>query len=376
MLLTLIKIFSKGFYKKYAKAFMFGFCMFFSYCIFIQTAGEFLTESSDFWTMFISLKVATDPFFIALFWLFSLFYAILFSKYIRMQLKEEKNTFLQYTLNGINVRSRFRNWTVVTLIGFIPLLLYACYSLGIGYYIAKNYKGLLTVLYLLILIIATAIYTDQFRLISINEGRDIFLSYSKKFNRRQLNLFNIYNHVINNRTSFVVTKLISLLTIYTLTTLFDIKETENNTRYVIYLTMTLACVNSVLLYKDFIFEGKKLIFLLNFPVSKIRRFISSIPYFVLLVLPEMIFIISAFKFHLFVVAICSTVIFLLSVRSLIFLVGNSPLSVIKSISTYYFLALIFILYELHYFVLFVTLIASYLIFIRNSTYEKLQNNQD
>jgi len=99
-------------------------------------------------------------------------------------------------------------------------------------------------------------------------------------------------------------------------------------------------------------------------------------YFVLLVLPEMIFIISAFKFHLFAVAICSTVIFLLSVRSLIFLVGNSPLSVIKSISTYYFLALIFILYELHYFVLFVTLIASYLIFIRNSTYEKLQNDQD
>ncbi|HAF35253.1 MAG TPA: hypothetical protein DCG88_14780, partial [Sphingobacterium sp.] len=157
MQLTLIKIFAKGFYKKYAKAFMLGFCMFFSYCIFIQTAGEWLTESSDFWTMFISLKVATDPFFIALFWLFSLFYAILFSKYIRMQLREGKNTFLQYTLNGINVRSRLRHWAVVTLIGYIPLLLYACYSLGIGYYIAKNYRGGLTVLYLLILVIATAI---------------------------------------------------------------------------------------------------------------------------------------------------------------------------------------------------------------------------
>ncbi|MGH2624001.1 MAG: hypothetical protein ACRDE7_10065, partial [Sphingobacterium sp.] len=314
--------------------------------------------------------------FIGLFWLFSLFYALFFSKYIRNQLREEKNEFLQYTLNGIPARSRISFWIIVTLVGFIPLLLYACYSLSIGLYIAKNYGGLLTVLFVMGLVAITVVYTDNLRLTTSKENTDLSFTYAHQFNHSRLNLFNLFNHLNYNLPTFIVTKLVCLLTIYILINLFDLEESANNIRYLIFITMTIASINSALLYQDFIFEGKKLLFMLNFPYRKIQRFIFILPHYLLLILPEFIYLAVSLKFHLSIIAICSCMIFLLWIRSLILLVGNTPLSVIKSISAYYFVIFIFILYGFHFFALLCTLIASFLLFSRYYSYEKLQNNQD
>lgn len=373
---TLIKIFAKGFYKKYAKAFLLGFCMFFSYCIFIQTAGEFLTESKDFWTMLISLKVATDPVFIGLFWVTAIIYVIILLKYIRFELIQERNSFLQYTLNGMKSSTRRNYWAVVILIGLLPLIVYACYSLLIGYYLANNLRGGFSLLYLLGLLIVAVLYIDHFRLISITDRENPLLRYSTRFNKGQLHLFNLYNHINHNLATLIVSKSLSLLTIYVLISLFGIKGTENDIRYVIYITMTLGCINAVLLYKDFVFEGQSMIFMLNFPSNRIKRFILPIPYYLILVLPEIIYLAFAFRLQSFSIAVLSIIIFILAIKSFIFSFGNRPLSVIKCISTYYFIALILILYGLQFIVLFLTLILSIILFMRNFTYEKLVNNQN
>lgn len=376
MKLILIKIFAKGFYKKYTKAFLLGFCMFFSYCIFIQTAGEFLTETNDFWTMLISLKVATDPIFIGLFWLIAFLYAIVFLKYIRSQLLQEKNSFLHYTLNGMKSRTRRIYWGIVVILGFLPMILYSSYSLFIGYYLANDLKGIYSIIYLSGLVIIAVLYIDHFRIPTMTDREGLILSYSTKFNKGQLNLLNLYSHINNNLGTFIASKSLGLFTIFVLASLFDIKDSQNDIRYVIYLALTLACVNSVLLYKDFVFEGQSMTFTLNFPSSKLKRFLLPIPYYLILILPEIVYTAFIFQLPSSFTAVFSMVIFMLAIKSFIFSIGNRPLSVIKCISFYYFTVLILILYGHHFFVLFSTLILSFILFRKYFTYEKLADNQD
>src|SRR5690606_6789318 len=157
-------------YKKYAKGLFLSFCLFFSYCIFIQTAGEFLTETNDFWSMLISLKIATDPFFILVFWLFCIVYSITCIKYVLTELRTEKYTFLQYTLNCMDFAQRFKLCVIVTTFIHIPVILFSIYSLCVGVFLSNSFYGVLSLIYLMLSVALVAIFIDRFRLYKINNS--------------------------------------------------------------------------------------------------------------------------------------------------------------------------------------------------------------
>ncbi|MFZ4263237.1 hypothetical protein ACFRAE_14445 [Sphingobacterium sp. HJSM2_6] len=372
----LVNIFAKGFYKKYAKAFLFGFCMSFSYCIYIQTAGEFLLETRDFWTMLISLKIATDPIFILIFWIFSLIYTVIFLKYLRFELTQERNSFIQYTLNGMKSTNRRSLWFLVLLVVFLPLLLFSIYSVFIGCYLENNLLGLVNLIYVFVLMVISVIYINHFRLFNISEKEKLFRISSFKLGKGQQYLLNLFNHINHNLGPLIASKVLSILTIYILIILFNIETTVNDYRYVIFVALTLSCFNSFLLYKDFIFEGSSMAFLLNFPINSVKRFILPIPYYLVLIIPEIIYIAILLKFQSSILAFCSIIIFMLAIRSFILSIGNRPLSVIKCISIYYFLILILILYGGYFIALILIFFISYFFFRRNYTYENLENNQN
>ncbi|WP_437919731.1 hypothetical protein [Sphingobacterium sp. LRF_L2] len=368
---TFLQIFVKGFYKRYTKSFLLSFVMVSSYFLYMQTAGVFLTETADYWTMFVSIKLLTEPLFVLLFCLIAIFYACLAVRYVRIEIAKKSNQFLYYTFMGMPKGQRWKIWMITVLLIQLPLFIYVLYSLFVGYYYctAPPY-GLPILLFLTAVNVGTVICMD-----TLSRTHSSTRQSKKSLGTRfiPLNLVLLINHCYNNKLVLIATKILVLVTVF----LFKEPLADLDFRLTILLALILACFNSALLYQDFVFQSQRMAFMLNFPKTIFHRFIETSLYYSILISPEIVYATIASNFFLGVgVFTLSYLIFLHFVKSLILSVGNRPLKISKAITLYFFVGLTLILYEATILLMILSLLVAVLLFYKYFQYSKFCDNQN
>ena len=367
---SFLQIFSKGFYKKYTKSLLLFFTMVVSYCFYMQTAGVFLTESSDYWNLFVSIKVLTEPIFALFFCLIAFAYTGLGIRYIASEMAKEPNQFLYYTFRGMPKGLRWRTWMLTMFLIQLPLFVYILYSLAVGYDQVGAQYGFLIIIFLVTINCGASMYIDR---LSRKHHRPAKPKSMRQFSSIPLNLVLLMNHFHNNRIILMVTKILVLLTVY----LFMYSSINHDARLLALLALILACFNGGLLYQDFVLQSQRMAFTLNFPYKTFRRFMEPIPYYILLISPEIILVIATsdnfFDFGLFAVFY---LVFLLLFRSVILSIGNLPLQVSKALMLCFFTGLLFILYQAMILWIVLSLLAAILLFYKFFRYGKLRDNQN
>ncbi len=366
---VLIQIFVRGFYKKYAKLFFIVFCLIASYFLFIQIAGVFLEHNRDFWTLFLALQFATEPLFILIFWIISFLFIALVYRFISSEIQTQKLEFLKYTFFVLDRKERIKSWLKIFSLINLPILIYGLFSLLIGYVLLGRLTGFWSILYILLLNFIM-IYWIDFNRFKIKNHNRIAAFYSSINPKEYYWIFNLINQLKTNLTLFVGTKSVCIISIVVIVKYFGITIEGFTWNVLIFLSLIVALLNSILIYQDVVFEGRKMKFILTLPFSRLQKFFNSIPYFLILILPEGILTIYFFDFGKFLVVLISLMIFVLFIKSTIMAIGKQPLKVIKILSLFFFVSFILLLYKGQLIVVILSFGFSYFLYLRNYRLEK------
>lgn len=366
---VLIQIFVRGFYKKYAKLFFIVFCLIASYFLFIQIAGVFLEHNRDFWTLFLALQFATEPLFILIFWIISFLFIALVYRFISSEIQTQKLEFLKYTFFVLDRKERIKSWLKIFSLINLPILIYGLFSLLIGYVLLGRLTGFWSILYILLLNFIM-IYWIDFNRFNIKNHNRIAAFYSSINPKEYYWIFNLINQLKTNLTLFVGTKSVCIISIVVIVKYFGIANEGFTWNVLIFLSLIVAVLNSILIFQDVVFEGRKMKFILTLPFSRLQKFFNSIPYFLILILPEGILTIYFFDFGKFLVVLISLMIFVLFIKSTIMAIGKQPLKVIKILSLFFFVSFILLLYKGQLIVVILSFGFSYFLYLRNYRLEK------
>lgn len=369
---VLIQIFVRGFYKKYAKLFFIVFCLIASYFLFIQIAGVFLEHNRDFWTLFLALQFATEPLFILIFWIISFLFISLVFRFISSEIQTQKLEFLKYTFFVLDRKERIKSWLRIFSLINLPILIYGLFSLLVGYVLLGKLTGFWSILYILLLNFIM-IYWIDFNRFNIKNHNRIAAFYSSINPKEYYWIFNLINQLKTNLTLFVGTKVVCIISIVVIVKYFGIAVEGFTWNVLIFLSLIVALLNSILIYQDVVFEGSKMKFILTFPFSRPQKFFNSLPYYLILILPEGILTIYFFDFGKFLVVLVSLLIFVLFIKSAIMAIGKQPLKVIKILSLFFFVSFILLLYKGQLIVVILSFGFSYFLYLRNYRLEKFDS---
>lgn len=369
---VLIQIFVRGFYKKYAKLFFIVFCLIASYFLFIQIAGVFLEHNRDFWTLFLALQFATEPLFILIFWIISFLFITLVFRFISSEIQTQKLEFLKYTFFVLDRKERIKSWLRIFSLINLPILIYGLFSLLVGYVLLGKLTGFWSILYILLLNFIM-IYWIDFNRFNIKNHNRIPAFYSSINPKEYYWIFNLINQLKTNLTLFVGTKVVCIISIVVIVKYFGIAGEGFTWNVLIFLSLIVALLNSILIYQDVVFEGSKMKFILTFPFSRPQKFFNSLPYYLILILPEGILTIYFFDFGKFLVVLVSLLIFVLFIKSTIMAIGKQPLKVIKILSLIFFVSFILLLYKGQLIVVILSFGFSYFLYLRNYRLEKFDS---
>ncbi|MVZ67021.1 hypothetical protein GQF61_14260 [Sphingobacterium sp. DK4209] len=375
MLRTLALVFGKTFYKKYAKLFIICFCLIFSYFFFMQIAGVFLFNSRDFWSLFLSIQVAMDPIFMLGFVVFATLYALFALNFMREELRTAKNQFLKHSFFILTKGKRWKRLAIVFLVINLPILLYSIYAAFVASILYHDFKGWLVAIYSISIAIISMLVFDRFAFrYSLNENISTRLAWMIRPNWP---MFTINLLALGRGSSglILIVKSIGILLLLVAFRLSHLNPEEFDTRFISFLALSLASVNAMLVYRDFLFQRSKMRFVLNFPLSVSQRYWAAVPFLCILLIPEFIFssinlpIVSCLFF------ILASLIFILAIRTLISNIGNKPLMVLKVCGVCYFIGLILVLYNFSFFLMLFAFLYSFLFFRRCYRYEQLKDSQ-
>lgn len=369
---VLIQIFVRGFYKKYAKLFFIVFCLIASYFLFIQIAGVFLEHNRDFWTLFLALQFATEPLFILIFWIISFLFISLVFRFISSEIQTQKLEFLKYTFFVLDRKERIKSWLRIFSLINLPILIYGLFSLLVGYVLLGKLTGFWSILYILLLNFIM-IYWIDFNRFNIKNHNRIAAFYSSINPKEYYWIFNLINQLKTNLTLFVGTKVVCIISIVVIVKYFGIAVEGFIWNVLIFLSLIVALLNSILIYQDVVFEGSKMKFILTFPFSRPQKFFNSFPYYIILILPEGILTIYFFDFGKFLVVLISLLVFILFIKSAIMAIGKQPLKVIKILSLFFFVSFILLLYKGQLIVVILSFGFSYFLYLRNYRLEKFDS---
>lgn len=369
---VLIQIFVRGFYKKYAKLFFIVFCLIASYFLFIQIAGVFLEHNRDFWSLFLALQFATEPLFILIFWIISFLFITLVFRFISSEIQTQKLEFLKYTFFVLDRKERIKSWLRIFSLINLPILIYGLFSLLVGYVLLGKLTGFWSILYILLLNFIM-IYWIDFNRFNIKNHNRLAAFYSSIDPKEYYWIFNLINQLKTNLTLFVGTKVVCIISIVVIVKYFGIAVEGFTWNVLIFLSLIVALLNSILIYQDVVFEGSKMKFILTFPFSRPQKFFNSLPYYLILILPEGILTIYFFDFGKFLVVLVSLLIFVLFIKSTIMAIGKQPLKVIKILSLFFFVSFILLLYKGQLIVVILSFGFSYFLYLRNYRLEKFDS---
>ncbi|MDE1191171.1 MAG: hypothetical protein PW786_03405 [Arachidicoccus sp.] len=359
---VLKKIFVKGFYKIHGGMFIFLFASVISSCFFVNTLGELPPGTYFFWHFIITITLVSNPMMMILFFLLSLFYAIKNIQYIQRELQKQENLFLFYSINNLSKTKQFVIWLKIEFYNFLPLVLYTFFCVSIGIFIHNYSIPICILLYVCLLVIACAVYIT--RLLN-NKKNDATYSSRFVFKNIYKPFFVLYTYyIVNNlKLTFLLTKFISAFIVIII--FYNYPDLKSDVRMSCIAILLIIAAHTLLIYRERNFNNRYLVFSYNFPYSFTKLYFCFTMNYLLILLPEFIWLFTYFNIINALQILCLSMSIILLFRSII----NLPY-----LSLYGFIKIIFVLLGVFYLLISYRLIfptsiccfaISYIIFRKN-----------
>jgi hypothetical protein len=366
----LLKIFAAGFYRAHSGMLIFLFGTIISYCFFINTLGTVPIWAFAEWNLIITLSLVSNPFILLVFFFICFGYAVKSLQYNAAQLDLKTNEFLYFSCSSVNKYQQFKSWFIVQLNIFLPLWIYGLFAAIVGVNYGHYVIPASILIYLFVLTGATTLTYLKIvnSLIDINK-QTLFMRLIKGWNKP---FFLLYSFFVFNKLklAYLITKILSWIFIVGIVSLFS--DLENDIIIPAIIMLILITTHSILIYNEYRFTETSLYFSHNFPYSKNKLFLGFSANYLILMLPELLWLTSKYNAIKVVCIICMGLSLLLLFRSLLYWLGLD----IKKFLFYVFLLFnvffLVILYKGIWFLPPVNFLIAYFIFTNNYSNQSLK----
>jgi hypothetical protein len=360
---ALKKIFVGGFYRIHAGMLVFLFVILISYCLFINTLGTVRPDQIDFWQFFFTVSLVSNPLILTFYLLGSSLYAYKSLKYVLNQLALPQQQFLYYSFSSSAKKQQFLAWCAVQTYIFIPVLCYTLYATAIGLVFGFYVISIGIFLFQVLLIVASAYIClrENNRLIEANQPGWL-IRISKKWSKPVFLLFSfqVFNH---SKLAYLLTKLLSWVLMSSVFLVFA--DLEDNSRLLMLITSCIVVAHVVLMYQEKIFNDRYLSFLPNFPFTKGRVFFSFCLNYVVLLLPEVCWMLSRVGVFPAIGLIAFAFSVILLFRSLLLLNAIQIKGFLIRVFCLFFLFYVLIMFGLGLMLIPLNIVAAWILFRRN-----------
>lgn len=316
---VLLKVLSWRFYRENSGFLLFSYVSVISYCFFIKTAGVYPPEQSVFYHLMLMMTFIVSPVVMLLVFVLFFFYTIKSWRYVIKQLKDETNQFLFYSFNASSKEKQFISLFFMQLVISLPLVGYWLFATILGVLFKANLIPLITLIYILILIIISAlIYLYQLNKVQVPEKKSIVGKLTGHWKKPYPSLF-LYYLGRKLQLSLTLTKLCSLLVIIGINNGF--KEDVDDERIMGIIMLGVAITHSFIIYKDHHFKETYLGFSRNMPYHPLRIIVDFVIMFVFILLPELIWLLTTTNLEVAIKITLFSLSIALLFRSLVYLTG-------------------------------------------------------
>lgn len=293
---VLVKTLGKDFYRSHAGFFLFFFITFLMYFFFINVLNEthIPPEELIVYNLILVLTFVGNPFIAILIFIVWLIYTVKSWNYITGQLLITNNAYLFYSSTSFSRSKQFLNWLILQWFVSIPLISYGLFSIVVGAIFNHYIIPAFVLLYLMLLTsITSGLYVWKINRLKEFAGQSLLLKKINFLRKPFFSLFLFYM-VDKLKLKYIVTKTFSLFIISGFFYLFPNEIKDMRLKCIVVLCLILAHI--VLIYDFFRFEDTFLKFARNLPNSPIKIFTNYALLYLMLLLPESLYILFNFEF--------------------------------------------------------------------------------
>lgn len=362
---VLIKIFVKGFYRAHSGLLLFFFVTIITCGFFVEVLNQnHLTPSEIIkLNLLIVLTLISSPVVLVLVFVGWFIYAIKSWNYVTAQLLIPGNQFLYYSSTSINRWGQFKSWCIAQLIIFLPIVVYALFSLVIGFFFGYYTAPVVILLFILFLsAISAFIYLRQVNNpIDIN-SRSVLSRIASDWDKPFFSLF-FYHAFDRLKMTLIITKLISYGII--VGGFYLLANVDDELRVGSIITLGVVMAHAILLYHSYRFESSYLSFSLNFPMSKVKIYSDWALMYLLLTLPENIWLLARLDIEIGVALVFYNLGTGMLIRNLLYFLGLDMKKYLYWVFYLFNLLFVAILLKLIWLTVILNLVASFVIFNKN-----------
>lgn len=368
---VLLKIFAYRFYREHSGLLLFFFVTVLNYCFFIKTAGVYRAEDSVFYHLMLVMSfIVTPVILIAVLALWTI-YTFKSWQYVSKQLRLPDHQFLFYSVTSYSRFEQFKSWFSVQLVISLPLIGYWFLAMVLGLIYHANLIPVITLAFILLMATLSAFfYMDQINRLNKTKGPSVLMRFSSSWNKPYGSLF-LYFLFDRLKLAFCLTKILSFLLLMGMLSLFS--SENGNDRIPALIVLGIATIHSFLIYRDHWFKEVYLGFSRNLPFHRTRLFLSFLPVYFTLALPETLWLFSKFSFGTALSASIFGAGIALLFRSLVYLTGLKIYSYLLCLFGLFILLFYLVLFGHFWWVTLAALLSSFLVFYFNYYREKTGN---
>ncbi|MDP9078508.1 MAG: hypothetical protein M3O71_13840 [Bacteroidota bacterium] len=295
----LVKVFARGFYKVNSGLLIFLFVILVSYCFFINTLGDvkLLPPGRELYYQFmILITFVSSPGMMLMFFTVWIFYTIKSWQYVSGQLQIEHHEFLYYSVLSASRMQQFKGWFYMQFIISLPFVCYALLASVIG--VVLHHYGMVTVIILftvLLIAITAFIYTQQLNTLIEDTGQTWLINLGQSWRKPFFTLF-VYHVFDRLKMALVLTKFLSYVAIISI--MFSFADAVTNSRVASFVVLAIVMAHSILIYQQHRFALVYLSITRNFPYSLGKLYAQYVLTYLILLLPECIWLFISFKFFM------------------------------------------------------------------------------
>lgn len=281
---VLNKIFVYGFYRAHAGVFIFIFLVFFG-----AVPGDQLLS----YHKALMLAFLSSPLLLAVVFAIWLLYAAKSWHFVAGQLTQPHHQFLYYSTGAYSRKLQSGSWLIIQFNILMPVIVYALLALGVGIYYHTYAAVAAVILFLLLLIITGAVICRAFSYkLSEDTQQSALLRWSTNWRKPYFSLY-IYHIFDQKKVAYIIVKLISWLVITAVFALFA--DVQHDARVAGIAVLCIAIAHAVIIFEERTFEETYLTIARNLPYRRIAVFFGFIAVYLLLLLPEIVWLFMRFQ---------------------------------------------------------------------------------
>jgi len=278
------RIFVRGFYQSHSGMFLF----FFLVMIGAVDPGQLLSYHKTLMLAFIG-----SPLMLLVVFAVWLLYTFKCWHYVVGQIAAPQQHFLFYSSTSFSKKEQLKSWFVTQTAILMPVTAYGLTAVAVGIYYGYYWSPIVIVLYLLLLTALSAwLYTFMVNRLVDGGKQSWLLNLSSSWKKPYYSLY-IY-HIANRlKIPYLITKGLSWLIITAVFALFA--DVQHDARVAGMAVLAIAVAHAVVIFEGQRFEHTYLSFARNFPYPLLQRYGYAILAYLILLLPEGVWLFGRFN---------------------------------------------------------------------------------